>query len=224
MCGRISFTLNKDEFIQILHDRYNIKDYDFDYDFPQYNIAPSKRIISIINDGINYRVGLLKWGFIPVWAKDEKFYSINAKAETISSKPMFKQAFKTQRCVILADGYYEWKKENKNKIPHRFTIKDQKVLPLAGLWNTFTKQDNKKVHTCTIITTTPNDSTKQIHDRMPVILTRENEKLWLDPKVKDEKLLTSLLIPYYNENMSFYKVSTIVNNPRNNDKNCIIPI
>lgn len=220
MCGRITFTLNKDDFIKILRDNYNIDEYNLEYDFPRYNIAPSSKVLSIINDGEKNRIGLLKWGFVPSWAKDDKFYSINARSETIASKPMFKKAFKTQRCIILADGYYEWK----NKVPYLFIINDQKVFSLAGLWSTFIKDDNSKIHTCTIITTTPNELTQEIHDRMPVILTKENEKIWLDPQIKDEELLKSILTPYPGSKMSFYKVSSLVNNPQNDNEDCIKPV
>lgn len=219
MCGRITFTLNKDDFIQELKTQYNIDDIDFAYQLPRYNIAPSENVISIINDGKKYRVGLLKWGFIPSWAKDDKFYMINAKAETIDEKPMFKHAFKTQRCIVLSDGYYEWKK----KIPYRFILKKQKLFSLAALWNTYFK-DNYKIHTCVIITTEANELTKQIHNRMPVILTKEAEKIWLDPQINNEKVLKSLLIPYKSNEMEFYQVSSLVNNARNDVLECIKPV
>lgn len=220
MCGRITFTLSKDDFIQELKKRYNIDDYDLDYPIPRYNIAPSQNVLSVINDGKKYRIGLLKWGFIPSWAKDDKFYMINAKAETIDEKPMFKHAFKTQRCIVLADGYYEWK----NKVPYRFILKNQKLFSLAALWNTYTSKDNQKLHTCIIITTKPNELTKQIHNRMPVILTKDAEKIWLDPKIKDEKILKSLLLPYESDNMDFYQVSSLVNNARKDVLECIKPV
>ncbi len=224
MCGRISVALNKDDLIKILNNRYDINEEEIDYELPRFNVAPSDNVLSIINDGKNYRVGKLQWGFIPFWAKDDKFISINAKAETLSSKPMFKDAYKNKRCTILADGFYEWKKENNRKIPYRFILKDQNIVPLAGLWSPFIKTDGTKIFTCTIITTTPNELMAPIHDRMPLILTKENEKIWLNPEITDDDLLNSLLKPYPSMQMDAYEVSSIVNNPKNSSPDCIKPL
>ncbi|HEY8364068.1 MAG TPA: SOS response-associated peptidase [Haloplasmataceae bacterium] len=222
MCGRIRFTLNKDDFIQILHDRYAINDYTLDYSIPKYNIAPSNDVIAVINDGSKYRIGLLRWGFVPTWAKDNKFMSINAKAETILEKKMFALAFNKRRCVILADGFYEWKKVSSTKIPYNITIKDQEIMPLAGLYNPYINEKGEKIFTCTIITTTPNEILSSIHERMPVILTKDNEKIWLNPHI-NTNLLQSVLEPYSSHNMDFYTVSNIVNNPLVDTPDCIKP-
>lgn len=222
MCGRISIALSTEDMIQVLRERYDIDEDNLDYKLPRYNVAPSTEVLSVINDGMKYRVGTLRWGFIPYWAKDEKFSSINAKAETLSSKSMFKNAYKHKRCVILADGFYEWKKENKKKIPYHFKITNQLILPLAGLWSSYIKEDGTKIFTCTIITTEPNDIMIPIHDRMPVILTPETEKVWLNPVISDVDLLDSLLIPYQSINMERYEVNPIVNNPRNETSRCLL--
>ncbi len=224
MCGRISIALSTEDMIQILRNRYEIEDDALDYDLPRYNIAPSTNVLSVINDGIKYRVGNLRWGFIPFWAKDDKFYSINAKAETLSQKQMFKHAYKHKRCVILADGFYEWKKEHKEKIPYRFKINDQNIIPLAGLWSPYKKEDGTKIYTCTIVTTKPNEQIEPIHHRMPVILSQENEKTWLNPSITDDEVLNSILKPYSSKQMSHYQVPSIVNNPRNETIECIKPI
>ncbi|QVK17476.1 SOS response-associated peptidase [Mycoplasmatota bacterium] len=221
MCGRISVALSTEDMIQVLRERYDIDEENIDFELPRYNVAPSTKVLSVISDGKKYRVGSLRWGFIPFWAKDEKFYSINAKAETISSKPMFKDSFKHKRCVILADGFYEWKKENKNKIPYHFKVTDQSILPLAGLWSAYTKEDGSNIYTCTVITTEPNEIMKPIHDRMPVILTLETEKTWLNPLISDVDILESLLVPYQSINMDCFKVNPIVNNPRNETSDCL---
>ncbi len=226
MCGRISVALSSEGMIQILRERYEYLDETLDLQLPNYNVAPSTNLLTVINDGKKYRVGPLRWGFVPFWAKDEKmgYNMINAKAETVSVKPAFRDSFKNKRCVILADGFYEWKKDPHSKIPYRFTIKDQPIIPFAGLWSSYNREDGEKLYTCTIITTTPNEIMQPIHDRMPVILTEENEKLWLNPNIADFDLLNSLLIPYESNQMNVYEVSSIVNNPRNKSAQCIEPL
>lgn len=226
MCGRVSVAVNFDEMIQIIQHEYNVESPILDYDLPRYNVSPGQRVISIINDGVTNRVGLLRWGFVPSWAKDEKigYKLINAKAETLGEKVSFKNSFKRKRCIILVDGFYEWKKEGITKIPIRFKLKQQNIFSLAGLYSTYIKEDGNKLHTCTVITTNPNNLMEPIHNRMPVILTKETEQIWLNPKEQDLDLLSSLLIPYDSKKMEAYKVSTIVNNTRNESRECIIPI
>ena len=224
MCGRISIALNKDDLIQVLRKQYDIDDYNLDYNLPRYNVGPKSNLISLINDGKRNRVGLLNWGFIPTWAKDNKFYTINAKAETLHKKPLFKEAYLKRRCIILVDGFYEWKKANNEKIPFRFTVKNEPLFALAGLWNPYLTSDGKKYYTCTIITTSPNELIKPIHNRMPVILTKESETLWLNPKITDYETLSALLTPFKADNMDYYQVSQIVNNVRNDNSKCIQPI
>lgn len=135
----------------------------------------------------------MKWGLVPFWAKDDKigYKMINARAEGIDEKPSFKYAFKRRRCLILTNGFYEWKKqEDGNKQPYRFVIKDNKPFAFAGLWETW-KKGEQPLHSCTIITTTPNEITEDVHDRMPVILHQDSYDLWLNPKNNDTEHLKS---------------------------------
>ncbi|MBE0701161.1 MAG: SOS response-associated peptidase, partial [Acholeplasmataceae bacterium] len=159
-------------------------------------------------------------------AKDEKigFSMINAKSETLGEKPSFYPSFKTKRCVILADGFYEWKKEQKQKTPMRIVLKDQKIFPMAGLWSTYQRSDGSKFFTCTIITTSANDLMASIHDRMPVILTEENQKAWLNPRNTDLDMLSKVLVPYDSTKMHAYLVSNLVNKASNDLYECIQPI
>ena len=223
MCGRFTITVTMDELRDYLSEYYDIQDVKSDFEVPRYNVAPGQEVISIINDGSKNRVGLLKWGFIPPFTKDEKnsYSTINAKAETLHEKPSFKGSFEHKRCIILADGFYEWKRDKDQKQPLRVLMKDKKIFPIAGLWSTYTKSDGSKLYTTTIITTQANELMTDIHDRMPVILSEDNKKKWLDPHVSDLDQLKSMLKPYASSFMYAYPVSDIVNNSKNDMKECI---
>jgi putative SOS response-associated peptidase YedK len=221
MCGR--FTITTD--LQILVERFNIlNDLSFEYQ-PRYNIAPSQPVPAIINDGKANRMGLLKWGLIPSWSKEkaQSYKMINARAETLTIKTSFKNLLKSRRCLIPADSFYEWKKENGGKIPMRMLLKDNKLFAMAGLWDSWISPAGETVNTFTIITTAPNELLKPIHDRMPVILTPEKEQLWLDPVI-DFKLLNEILVPYPASKMDYYAVSTFINSTKNDTPECILPV
>ncbi len=225
MCGRFTVTVSYQELEEHLKEYYDIHEMPL-FDLPRYNIAPGQDIISILNDGSKHRVGYLKWGFVPPFSKDESvgFQMINAKAETIFDKISFKDSAIHKRCVILADSFYEWKKEEQKKIPHRIYLKDQKLFAFAGLWTTYQKDDGSKVHTATILTTEPNAFMSQIHLRMPVILNKEDEKIWLNPRIKDKDTLLSVLKQYPSELMKADRVSSYVNQAKNEGILCIKPI
>ncbi|MFB4165406.1 SOS response-associated peptidase [Alteribacillus sp. JSM 102045] len=215
MCGR--FTLSED--VKEIEKRFDVDHTVVDNYEPSFNIAPSQHILAIVNDGKHNRLGTLKWGLIPVWAKDEKigYKLINARGETIHQKNSFKQAFRKRRCIIPTDGFYEWKKyDGKKKQPYRIYLKNEKVFGFAGLWEKWTNDQGEDVFTCTIITTKANEFMRDIHDRMPVILSKANEKVWLDPAVQNTEELTSLLTPLDSSLMTAYQVSSDVNNPKNN--------
>jgi len=226
MCGRFTITVTMDELKDYLSEYYDIDEMKSDFVLPRYNVAPGQDVISIINDGNKNRVGLFKWGFVPSFAKDEKIgYSmINAKSETLQEKPSYRPSLEQKRCVILADGFYEWKKEDKHKIPMRILMKDKSIFPIAGLWSTFTRSDGSKLHTCTIVTTQANEIVSDIHDRMPVILTDETKISWLNPRITDYKILTTLLKPFDSKRMYTYQVSSKVNTATFDDMECIKPI
>lgn len=219
MCGR--FTLVSDMDL-ILHSHLMYSNIDY---VPRYNIAPSQPVLAIISDGKKRRLGQLKWGLIPFWEKDAKigYKMINARAETLAEKASFKHPFKRQRCLILADSFYEWKRENGKKIPMRIHLKSGEPFAFAGLWSRWQSSEGEEINTCTIITTRPNSLMEDIHDRMPVILREEDEGTWLDRSIEDTDFLQNLLEPYPAEEMEAYEVSKVVNSPNNDIPACIEP-
>lgn len=221
MCGR--FTLVSDMDL-ILH-RFNVAYAGVDH-IPRYNIAPSQSVLAIISDGKERRIGQLRWGLIPFWAKDAKigYKMINARAETVAEKVSFKHPFKRQRCLIPADSFYEWKQENGKKVPMRIRLKNGEPFAFAGLWSRWVSPEGEEIHSCTIITTRPNELVKNIHDRMPVILRPEDEDMWLDRTIQEPEFLQQLLKPYEADRMEAYQVSTTVNSPKNDSPECIKPI
>ncbi|QHZ48443.1 SOS response-associated peptidase [Bacillus sp. NSP9.1] len=216
MCGRFTLFSEFDDIIA----RFAIKQMTSAEDYiPSYNIAPSQKILACINDGAHNRLGRLQWGFIPPWSKDEKigYKMINARAETLSEKPSFRKPLVSKRCIIPADGFYEWKRvDAKTKKPMRIKLKSDGLFSFAGLWEKWQPADGKPVYTCTIITTKPNDLMKDIHDRMPVILKPGDEQEWLRPANQDIRYLESLLKPYPSDEMEAYEVQSLVNSPKNN--------
>ena len=158
----------------------------------------------------------MKWGLIPFWVKDPKIGSrmINARAETVVERPIFREVFSKRRCLVLADGFYEWQKTPEGKVPMRIVLKLGEPFGFAGLWATWKSADGQSVNSCTIITTTANSLMEPIHNRMPVILTRETESSWLDQKAESSEL-RALLVPYPANEMDAYEVSTLVNSPKN---------
>jgi putative SOS response-associated peptidase YedK len=222
MCGRFSITINQEELKAHLSTNYNVANFSAVFNLPRFNIAPGQEIIAIINDGKNNRVGHLKWGFIPSFAKDEKigFSMINAKSETIDQKISYRQSFEKRRCLILADSFYEWKRVGKDKTPMRIKKTDGSIFAMAGIWNTYIRPDGVKVHSCAIITTSANKLVADIHDRMPVILNQVDQKVWLN-QVSDTIALKALLKPYPETEMEAYEVSSIVNNAANDVVECI---
>ena len=155
---------------------------------PSYNVAPTHQILIINHEGERQLIQA-RWGFVPSWAKGPSIGSrmINARAETISEKPAFRHAFKTQRCLIVADGFFEWKQEDNRKLPMYIRLSSGKVFSFAGLYNIWTSPEGAVMYTCTIVTTEANQLVKSFHDRMPVILPKNEEGLWLDPAVEDKE-------------------------------------
>ena len=165
----------------------------------------------------------MKWGLIPFWAKDPKIGArmINARAETVAEKPAFRNALKKRRCLVLADGYYEWQKTPVGKRPFRIVLKSGEPFAMAGLWETWKDPQGKVVPSCTIITTSANNYLAPIHNRMPVILPREVEGLWLDSGTEEADSLTHMLVPGPDDTLDAYEVSTMVNNSRNHSPEII---
>ncbi|GJL65914.1 MAG: DUF159 family protein [Nitrospirales bacterium] len=194
---------------------------------PRYNIAPSQLVACIRTnpESLERECVELKWGLVPSWAKDPSIGNklINARAETVDEKPSFRKAFKHQRCLVLADGFYEWKREGKTKQPYYIRLKDGRLFAFAGLWERWEKQD-PALDTCTLITTGPNALMEPIHNRMPVILSKQSYASWLNPGLNNTVYLSGLLGPYQAEEMDAYPISTLVNNPRYESPQCIDPL
>ncbi len=219
MCGRYSLFADPLEVME----RFGLRELSFDWQ-PRYNIAPGQLIPVIIAERGRKRIGQLRWGLVPSWAKDDKsgYKMINARSETLTEKPAFRTLFVRKRCIIPADGFYEWKKTEKGKQPMRIMMQDGSLFAFAGLYDTWTGPDGQKLSTCTIITTKPNELVSDVHDRMPVILrSPEDEQIWLDRERYDADLLESLLVPYDGQRMKAYPVSAMVGSPANDLPECI---
>ena len=215
MCGRFTFALSIEDIKRYISQRFDIFDIDQSLLAPRYNIAPSQQVVTLIHDGNKYRLGTLKWGLVPPFAKNQKIgYSlINAKAETIASKPSFKPSFENRRCLILASGFYEWDPTGEGKLPHYFYVKDKPIITFAGIWSSYKLKNEEKLYTCAIITTTANDLMKDVHPRMPVILDGYSQQKWLVSDKSSDKELLDLLVPYDSKAMGEYRVEKTVNNP-----------
>jgi putative SOS response-associated peptidase YedK len=189
-----------------------------------YNIAPTRQVAAVLFEGGGRKLEMLRWGLIPSWAKDPEIGNrmINARSETAPEKPSYRKAFKERRCLIPADGFYEWQKMNGGKQPYYFRMKGGGPFAFAGLWETWDR-DGEEIRSCTILTTAPNEIAAEVHDRMPVILSREDHDFWLDPEVDETGALRELLVPYPAEEMEAYPVSRHVNRPTNDDERCVEP-
>jgi len=195
---------------------------------PRYNVAPTQPVAAVANNG-QHTLELFHWGLIPSWAKDPSIGSrmINARAETLAEKPSFRTAFKRRRCLILADGFYEWRKEasGKGKTPMYIRLKSGEPFAFAGLWEAWHgPESDETMLSCTIITTTPNTLMEKIHDRMPVILKPDVYERWLDPADQEPGRLAGLLKPYPASHMTAHPVSKLVNKPQNDVPECIVPV
>lgn len=213
MCGR--YTLHHKP--EAVAARFNVEA-PHELIVPRFNIAPSQ-IVPVVRgrdarESARELVGC-KWGLVPFWAEDPSIGNrmINARAETLAEKPSYKRALKSRRCLIPADGFYEWKKDGKAKQPMHIKRPDDELFAFAGLWEEWKAPDGQRLQTCTIITTEPNELMAQIHNRMPVILPRAAESVWLDPTFDDPAQLVALLKPYDARELEAYPVSPAVNSP-----------
>lgn len=224
MCGRYTLTSSGED-LALAFDLSELP-----LVVPRYNMAPTQEaaVVRVLEPGGPRRLDPLKWGLIPFWAKEAAIGNkmINARAESVAEKPSYKSSFKSKRCLVAADGFYEWKKEGKVKQPFLIRREDRKPFAFAGLWSNWRnpEQGGQTVQTFTILTTSANDLMRPLHDRMPVILDRENFDLWLDPKVQDPEALQKLLVPHAVEGFHAFPVSRVVNNPVNEVVDCIAPL
>jgi putative SOS response-associated peptidase YedK len=220
MCGRYTITITLEELMM----RYFADIPSVPFHLPRYNVAPTQMMPAVVNDGRRNRLGLLRWGLIPPWAADEKAGNrmINARAETLEDRPAYREAFRRRRCLIPADGFYEWKTvPGGAKRPYRIVLKSGELFSMAALYETWTSPDGGKVSSFAIVTTEPNGLMADIHDRMPVILRPADEALWLNRDEQDPGRLKELLIPYPQEEMDAYEVHQRVGSPANDDPACL---
>jgi putative SOS response-associated peptidase YedK len=224
MCGRYTLTNPKPEAVQNTFELAKLPE-----EMPaRYNIAPSQPIAVVAENGEGERLlEIMKWGLIPSWSKDPKISNklINARAEGINEKPSFRSAFKSRRCLIVADGFYEWRKnDDGTKTPMHIRMEDGEPFGFAGLYEHWKEPESGEwLTTCTIITTTPNDLMAPIHNRMPVIMPHESYSLWLDRDIQEAGELLPLLKPFDPDKMTAYAVSTRVNNVANESSELITP-
>jgi putative SOS response-associated peptidase YedK len=212
MCGRFEIH----SAIELIAKIFGIHEWDIEYS-PSYNIAPSQDILLAVNDG-KRRLVKSRWGFVPSWSKELSagYKMINARAESVADKPSFRQAFQNQRCLVVADGFYEWKKEGPTKRPFYIRLKSGEPIGFAGLYNVWKSPEGEQICTSTIITTDANEIIQPLHDRMPAIASPGAYDLWLDPTIHDKALLQNILKPYASEAIDIYEVTPKVNSPKNN--------
>lgn len=223
MCGRFALTADLDAVVQ----RFGVSRSSGESAAwtPHYNIAPTQTVIVVGDDGTRH-LTQMRWGLIPSWAKDPAIGNrmINARAETVATRPAFRVALRKRRRLVVADGFYEWQERARGKQPFYLTLKGREPFGFAGLWDTWMSPEGDEIRSCTIITTEANELLRPIHDRMPVILTREDEAIWLDPAIRAPATLLPLLRSYPAEAMEAYPVSLWVNTPSHDTPACIEPL
>lgn len=229
MCGRYNVLPNAAAFIEAFDISHGI---DRLPDRPLYNISPSTKkfetkvpIVRKLRDG-GRELLMSRWPLIPFWSKERflRFSTANAKGETTSEKPAFREAWRRgRRCLIPAHGYYEWQlvARQKNKQPYHICLTDKALFAFGGLWDRWQDQDGNEIESCTIITTAPTEKLQQIHSRMPLIIDQSNYADWLNQSTHKA---TKLIKPYVEQSLAIYPVSTFVNNPMNNDPKCLVPL
>jgi putative SOS response-associated peptidase YedK len=195
---------------------------------PRYNIAPSQPVVTVRQDAGEpvRKLSIMQWGLVPSWAKEPGigYKTINARAETVATTPSFREPFKSQRCLVPADGFYEWQRNGKSNQPYCFEVNDGELFAFAGLWDEWNNAQGELIESCTILTTMSNSLLADIHDRMPVILGQDDYELWLDPAFRDTPSLSEMLRPFDAGLMSRHPVSTRVNQVQNDDAECAKPL
>jgi putative SOS response-associated peptidase YedK len=218
MCGR--FLRQKD--VDVIVRDFGVQKVACDL-APSYNVPPTQQVAVIVQDGVKELVSI-RWGLVPSWAPSLSVGNtmINARAETVARKGSFREAFEKRRCLVVADGFYEWRKEGKTRQPILIPLKSDRAFGFAGLYENWLSPDGQNIRTCAIITTEPNEIMRTIHNRMPVIIPTQQEETWLSPDADPTGLL-SLLKPYPAEEMQTREVSGLVNSPANDSPECLKP-
>jgi putative SOS response-associated peptidase YedK len=221
MCGRFTLT-DPDADLAVQFNLPEVPDL-----APRYNIAPSQLVAAVrVPPGSTEReLALLRWGLIPFWAKDPAIGNrmINARSETVAEKPAFRSAFRRRRCLVVADGFYEWQKVDGKKQPYYIRMLDGRPFGFAGMWERWESPDAAVIESCTLLTSVPNELLRPLHNRMPVILQHKDYEQWLQPENQQVDVLQALLRPFPSEAMDAYRVSRFVNSPDNDDPKCIEP-
>ncbi len=221
MCGRYALKTSVPEIARILGATANAEF------APSYNVAPSRKVpVCRVSAGGARELALLRWGLVPHWAKtvDDRYRMINARAETVADKPAFRAPFRRRRCLVPADGYFEWKAGPQRKQPYFIHRDDESPIFLAGLWDRWEKGEDGPLDSFAIVTTPASEHVANVHDRMPVIVDVDNHETWLNPDTEDVRSLLPLLKPQPGKELLLTPVSTYVNNPRNDDSRCLDPI
>jgi putative SOS response-associated peptidase YedK len=218
MCGRYSLVPTND-----IAARFDVQQEQLSLQ-PRYNIAPSQSMPVVIRNSPN-RLVEMQWGLIPSWSKQPRaqFSTINARAETIAKSPVFRGPFKSRRCLVPASGFYEWQRVGDRKQPFCIRLKDDDLFAFAGLYDVWHDADGNELYSYTVITTTPNELVAPIHNRMPVILRRDDEDAWLNKETEPGRLM-SLLVAYPADEMEAYPVSRAVNSPANEGVELMQPV
>ncbi len=221
MCGRYNLVTDADaiiDFFEVAKSSLSSQALK-----PRYNIAPSQEVAAVRLSSDGRELVMLHWGLIPSWSKESKikYSTINARADTVDTKPAYRSAFKRQRCIIPCTGFYEWKVTESGKQPYYIGFEGLKLFGLAGLWDRWQGEGEQSIESCTIIVTDANSVILPVHDRMPVILGEQYFDQWLDADNKDIAALKSLLIPHDPKNMTIFAINKRVNNPSDDDPKCM---
>jgi putative SOS response-associated peptidase YedK len=221
VCGRFTLTATPEALNLLFQDLFDGLELT-----PQYNVAPTQNVLAVrLRPGAaELEAVRLRWGLVPSWADDLKisYRLINARVETAREKPAFRSAYKHRHCLILADGFYEWQKRPGGKQPFHLRLKDGQPFAFAGLWESW-RHDEQTVESCTILTTEPNDLARQVHDRMPVIVSPDHHRHWLDAAASGTNGASAYLGPFPAAEMAAIPIGTFVNNVRNQGPECLTP-
>jgi putative SOS response-associated peptidase YedK len=221
MCGRYRLSRRK----QVVEEYFESTSDEEDWN-PRYNIAPTQPVATIRQAGASRVLSAMRWGLVPSWASDISIGSrlINGRSETVLEKPAFRDGFRTRRCLIPADGFYEWKKTGKERLPFHFAMKDNSLFAFAGIWDRWKSPAGQELESCSILTTTPNELLDGVHDRMPVILPQRLYQTWLTAPASEAQRLAELLVPFDARLMHLHPVSPLVNKPENEGPECAMEV
>ena len=216
MCGRFTRTSQR----EVIGAEFGVSEFVNVDLHPRYNIAPSQDVEAVIRDGEARRLGPMRWGFAAASTTAAGLAPINARAETVATSPLFREAFRRRRCLVVADGFYEWRKDGRQKTPYFIHLRSGRPFGFAGIWTPHRTAAGTRLATCAIVTCPPNDVMAPIHDRMPVILPPAARERWLDPHATEDEL-RAILAPLPSADLEAYPVSTLVNSPRNDAPECV---